>query len=139
MRGHPAVGDRPAHAELGALAEALLAGVVGDDLGVRLAVLNQGGEFEQREHIGRCRRRSPGALSRLMTTKDSASGSPKKPCLRQSLPRQVTRDSRSQPPTQAATTPAAATPSTLLRSHPWAARYANPGRVRGPAGTSGAA
>ena len=60
MRGHPAVGDRPADAELRALAEALLGYVVPDDLGVRPAVLDQRGEFEQREDVEAVHGRRPG-------------------------------------------------------------------------------
>ncbi len=45
------IGDRAADAELGALAEALADGVVGEHLRVRAAVLDQGGQFHQREDV----------------------------------------------------------------------------------------
>lgn len=47
----PRLRHRAAHAELGALADALLGDVVGQDLGVRLAVLDQRGQLQQREDV----------------------------------------------------------------------------------------
>ena len=49
--GRALVGERTAEAELGALAEPLLDRVMGHDLGVGAAVLDEGGEFEHPEDV----------------------------------------------------------------------------------------
>ncbi len=51
VRRRPGVGGRSADAELGALAEALAGGVMGHDLHVGPALLDQGGQFEEGECV----------------------------------------------------------------------------------------
>ncbi|GAB2888830.1 hypothetical protein GCM10027074_66450 [Streptomyces deserti] len=51
MCRHTAVRRRAAHTKFGALTEALACRVVRQDLGVGAAVLDQRGEFQEREHV----------------------------------------------------------------------------------------